>query len=50
VRFRYRDDDERWRARELDFRDTLRSFAALFRVDPGARAGQFRIAVHCAAP
>jgi len=35
VRFMYRDDDELWRARELDFRDTLRSFASLFRVDPG---------------
>jgi len=35
VRYMYRSDDELWRARELDFRDTLRSFASHFRVDPG---------------
>lgn len=35
VRFMYRTDDEMWRARDLDFRDTLRSFASMFRVDPG---------------
>lgn len=35
VRFMYRSDDELWRARDLDFRDTLRSFASMFRVEPG---------------